>query len=169
VNTYISADQRNPRVACVGDGSFVVVWESDGSSGNDHSSLSIQARIFGGDGTPLGPDFQVNSFVEGSQAEPDVGMMGDGRFEAVWADEGSSIQRQAFTADGGMVGGQSQVDTSTGFSAYYPNVSMTPVGDFIIVWDSFFGGIRGRIFRLLFVFADGFDSGDTSAWGKAIP
>jgi hypothetical protein len=169
VNTYISADQRNPRVACAGDGSFVVVWESDGSSGNDQSSLSIQARIFDGDGTPLGLDFQVNSLVEGSQAEPDVEMMGDGRFEAVWADGGSSIQRQTFTADGGMVGSQSQVDTSTGFSAYYPTVAMTPGGDFIVVWDSSVGGIRGRIFRLLFVFADGFESGDTSAWSATLP
>jgi hypothetical protein len=93
-----------------------------------------------------------------------VGVMGDGHFEAVWADEGSSIQRQAFTADGEMVGGQSQVNTTTGASN--PNVSMTPEGDFIAVWDSY--GMRGRIFRLHF-FVDGFESGDTSAWSATVP
>jgi hypothetical protein len=168
VNTYISADQRNPRVACAGDGSFVVVWDSDGSSGNDQSSLSIQARIFGGDGTPLGPDFQVNSFVEGSQAEPAVGMMGDGRFEAVWADEDSSIQGQAFTADGGMVGSQFQVNSTISTPQYAPDIAMTPEGDFIVVWEAYYDGLRGRIFRLHY-FADGFESGDTSAWSATVP
>ena len=176
VNTYISADQRNPRVACAGDGSFVVVWDSDGSSGNDDSSLSIQARIFGDDGAPLAPDSQVNSYVESIQNEPAVAAMADGSFEVVWTSDGSpgdddsseSIQRQAFDADGGMVGSQLQVNTTTYLSQWAPDIDTTPEGDLIVVWDSYGDGLRGRIFRHP-VFTDGFESGDTSAWSVTVP
>jgi len=176
VNTYISADQRNNRVACAGDGGFVIVWDSDGSSGNDQSSLSIQARIFGADGAPLGPEFQVNSYIDSAQNEPAVAAMADGRFEVVWTSDGSpgdddsfrSVQRQAFDASGGTVGSQLQVNTTTYLSQWAPDIATTPDGDFIVVWQSSENGLRGRIFRQTLL-ADGFESGDTSAWSTTVP
>jgi hypothetical protein len=170
VNTFVSSDQRNARVACAGNGSFVVVWDSDGSSGNDDSSLSVQARIFDAEGAPLGPDFQVNSSIEGTQAEPAVGTMGAGGFEVVWADEDSleNIQRQAFDSGGGKIGSQSLVNTTAGSSLADPDIAMTPEGDFVAVWKDYLFGLRGRIFRQPLL-ADGFESGDTSAWSATVP
>jgi len=176
VNTYANSDQRNPRVACPGDGSFVFVWDSEGSGGNDDSSLSIQGRIFGADGTPLGTDFQVNSYIDSTQDEPAVAAMADGSFEVVWSSDGSpgdddsyrSVQGQAFDASGGMVGSQLQVNTTTYYSQWAPDIDMTPQGDLIVVWNSSANGLRGRILRQL-AFADGFESGDTSAWSATLP
>src|SRR5512146_2892960 len=55
VNTYTTNEQVVPSVGAGPDGSFVVVWESNGSPGPDSDRTSIQARRFQADGTPLGP------------------------------------------------------------------------------------------------------------------
>ncbi|MEM7583844.1 MAG: hypothetical protein AAF560_10725 [Acidobacteriota bacterium] len=44
VNTYTTGDQGEPRVARGADGSFAVVWSSNGSAGTDDSVTSIQAQ-----------------------------------------------------------------------------------------------------------------------------
>jgi hypothetical protein len=46
VNTYTTAFQRDASVSPLGDGGFIVVWESDGSSGSDTSGFSIQGQRF---------------------------------------------------------------------------------------------------------------------------
>ena len=50
----------------------MIVWESWGSAGGDGSEGSAQARLFGSDGTPLGPELQVNATTEGEQGFPAV-------------------------------------------------------------------------------------------------
>ncbi|MBZ0102601.1 MAG: hypothetical protein K8I65_10625, partial [Thermoanaerobaculia bacterium] len=46
INTYTTDFQDRPSVAVGPDGDFVVVWQSDGSWGDDTSYTSIQARRF---------------------------------------------------------------------------------------------------------------------------
>ena len=46
VNSYTTSDQRIPAVAAAADGDFVVVWDSDGSSGPDTHTTSIQGQRF---------------------------------------------------------------------------------------------------------------------------
>ena len=48
VNTVTTGDQLNPSVAVDADGDFVVVWESNGSSGSDTDSTSIQGQRYAG-------------------------------------------------------------------------------------------------------------------------
>ncbi len=48
VNTVTTEDQLNPSVAVDADGDFVVVWESNGSSGSDTDSTSIQGQRYAG-------------------------------------------------------------------------------------------------------------------------
>lgn len=47
VNAYTTSWQQRPAVAVGPEGDFVVVWDSQGSYGDDDSYLSIQARRFG--------------------------------------------------------------------------------------------------------------------------
>ncbi len=42
VNTYTTSEQNYPSVALAGDGDLIVVWDSWGSGGTDHSITSIQ-------------------------------------------------------------------------------------------------------------------------------
>ena len=50
-------------MAADADGDFVVVWESDGSSGTDTSGDSIQGQRYASDGSTQGAQFQVNTYT----------------------------------------------------------------------------------------------------------
>ena len=84
VNDFTDNTQESPDIAMRGDGQFVVTWTSTGSSGNDASGQSIQARHFAADGTPMGPDIQVNSFTTGNQFRPAIAALEDDRYAVVW-------------------------------------------------------------------------------------
>ncbi|MEO7974568.1 MAG: hypothetical protein ABIU84_13375 [Thermoanaerobaculia bacterium] len=48
VNSYTTGAQRSPAIRSDPQGNFVVAWHSNGSSGGDTSSLSIQAQRYDG-------------------------------------------------------------------------------------------------------------------------
>src|SRR6185295_20054328 len=74
VNTYTTMEQRYPSVAFQPGGSFIVTWSSDGSFGNDTSLTSVQTRLYAPDGTPVGQEFQVNTYTVGDQWASRVGV-----------------------------------------------------------------------------------------------
>jgi len=84
VNSYTTDPQNRPKVATSGDGSFIVVWESVGSSGADVSNFSVQAQRYDSTGAVLGTEFQVNTFTLNGQRKPRVAASGDGGFVIVW-------------------------------------------------------------------------------------
>lgn len=86
VNSLTWNEQMLPRVAMEADGGFVVTWASYESGGNDNDPLSIQARRFAADGTPLGVEFQVNTSTWDQQIFPDVATGPDGSFVVTWED-----------------------------------------------------------------------------------
>src|SRR5207302_1035718 len=90
VNTYTTGCQNRPTVAGDGAGNFVVVWESDGSAGSDTSGYSIQAQRYDSSGTPVGGEFQVNTYTTGNQCSPTVTGDGAGNFVVVWNSNGSA-------------------------------------------------------------------------------
>ncbi len=145
VNSYISGIQWDPNVGVATDGSFVVVWQSGGSYGNDTSSDSVQGQRFAADATPLGLEFQVNSYTTDYQTHPDVGVYTDGDFVVVWASSGSdasdtssdSVQGQRFAADGTPLGIQFQVNSYTTNDQHYAKVGVAADGSFVVVWQSF--------------------------------
>ena len=61
INSYTTGDQWFPVVAEGPRGDFLVVWNSQGSPGNDNDR-SVQGRRFDAAGTPVGDQFQVNTF-----------------------------------------------------------------------------------------------------------
>src|SRR5690606_17835951 len=90
VNTYTTGRQRHPSVAVDSQGNFVVAWESEGSSGTDTSADSIQAQRCAGHGTPLGSQFQVNSYTTPGQRAPSVAAARQRNFVVAWESNGSS-------------------------------------------------------------------------------
>ena len=79
-NTYATGDQLRPSVAMDANGSFIIVWQSDGSVGSDADSFSIQAQLYNKAGNPVGEQFQVNDYTVGSQSAPSVAMDAGGDF-----------------------------------------------------------------------------------------
>ena len=152
VNTYTGSRQEGARVGVAPGGEFVVVWWSyQGWDGGDDDGASVQARRFGADGAPLGPEFQVNSYTTDDQYRANVAIGDNGEFVVAWVSTGSpgndqsltSIQGQRFDPNGAPVGDQFQVNSFTLFSQFLmPGVGIAPDGDFVVAWtsDGSFGG-----------------------------
>jgi hypothetical protein len=70
----------NPDVAMNEDGDFTVVW-SQWTDGDNHG---VFGRFFDRTGTPLSPEFQVNTWTTYRQQTPSVAMDDSGDFVVVW-------------------------------------------------------------------------------------
>ena len=70
INSYTTNQQRFPALAMDPQGYFVVTWQSDGSAGGDSSDTSILGQRYTAAGTPLGSEFQINTFTEFEQEMP---------------------------------------------------------------------------------------------------
>src|SRR5262245_15429986 len=106
VNTYTTGPQDAPDVAADEDGNLVVTWRSAGFGGatQDGSEAGIFARHLTGDGAPVGPEFQVNTYTTGGQRSPSVTRTGAGDFVLVWTSGYTYGQTQ--DGDGAGVFGQ---------------------------------------------------------------
>ena len=138
VNTHTTASQARPSVAIAPDGNFVVVWDSVGQDG---SYLGIFGQRFAASGTPLGGEFQVNSYTTGRQYNPSVSGDDTGNFVVVWESYGqdgdrSGIFAQRFSVNGDKLGGEFQVNSHTPDLQRSPSVAVDPSGSFVVVWYS---------------------------------
>ena len=144
VNTFTTGYQLRPSVAADTGGDFVVVWESDGSSGIGTGPRSIQGQRYASNGSPQGAQFQVNSYTTSSQSEASVTADSDGDFVVVWTSAGSSgtdtsassVHGQRYTSNGATQGGKFQVNTYTTSFQSGPSVAAGADGDFVVVWQS---------------------------------
>ncbi len=184
VNTYTTDHQEWPVVALIAGGNVVVVWGSFGSSGSDSSGSSIQGQRFDSAGTPIGGEFQVNTYTTFSQFIAAVAADAGGNFVVVWSSDGSSgsdssdfsVQGQRFDSAGTPLGTEFQVNTYTTSLQWLPAVAADAGGNFVVVWDSDGSSgsdtsrhsIQGQRYAIP-IFADGFESGDVSAWSAAVP
>ena len=145
VNAYTTLEQQFPAIAAGSAGNFVVAWESNGSSGTDTSSTSIQTQRYAANGAALGGQIQVNTYTTGGQLNPQVAADSAGNFVVVWnsysstgADgDSQSIQGRRYAADGAALSGQFEVNTYTTSGQRYPAVAADSAGNFVVVWDSF--------------------------------
>lgn len=143
VNTYTTGRQRQVSAAVAPDGSFVIVWSSEGSyDGDDSSGYAIQGQRYDADGDRWGPQFQVNTYTTGAQRFPSVSSAPDGGFVVVWEsypfgvdDTFYSIEGQRYDANGGPRGSQFRVNSDTAYAGVLPSVASMPNGGFVVVWE----------------------------------
>ena len=138
VNTYSTGDQINPIVATsrTASGEFVVVWESTYAQDGDGRGLFGQR--FGGDGLPVGGEFQVNAYTTGDQDDAAVAMDTDGSFLVAWEDfdaDRIGVFAQAFDADGAPSGGQMMLNTHFVHKQGDPSLATDGAGGFVAVWE----------------------------------
>ncbi|MEM9540606.1 MAG: S8 family serine peptidase [Cyanobacteria bacterium P01_E01_bin.42] len=81
VNSYTNQAQRNPSVASLQDGGYLIAWTSQGQDG---SGEGIYAQRYYGNGTKVGGEIQVNSYTSDSQSTPDLVTLTDGSVVVVW-------------------------------------------------------------------------------------
>ena len=85
VSTDTAAPKTAVDVAGAPDGSFVVVWQSNGQDGD---AGGIFGQRFDAAGRRLGRELQVSSEEAGDQFEPSVSMGDRGDFAVVWTSHG---------------------------------------------------------------------------------
>src|SRR5213593_430445 len=151
VNQFAKYNQRNPSVAVLPDGSFVVVWVSEKYVSNlapsnaplgpgNSSQVDIMARLFGADGQPLGDEFRVNSALRPS-ASPAVSAMSDGRFTVVWAGRdgvrtnGWDIYARVFSPGGAPLGDAFRVNDYTYGDQFAPRIGSVGTNQ-LVIWSS---------------------------------
>ena len=113
VNTYTTNWQSYPSVSNLSNGGFIISWTSNEQDG---SATGIFAQLFDEDGSKVGDEFQVNSYIEIWQEHPDVYGLSNDRFLISWeSDPGdgsrSDIYAQIFKNDGSRIGEQFRVNT----------------------------------------------------------
>lgn len=185
INSYSTSNQLEPAIAADGQGNLVVVWGSYGSTGSDSESFSIQGQRLAADGSFVGPQFQANTYTPSSQRFPAVAANDAGDFMVTWESFGSSgqddslgsIQAQFFNASGDRVGNEMQVNTFGANNQGEPAVAIADDGEVVVTWQSFGSGgsdndglsVQAQRFKTACLFADGFESGDASAWTSMSP
>ena len=91
-------------------GEYIVVWRSNQTPEPGDSSVTIQGRRIGANGTPLADQFQVNStMTSASERYPAVTSLSDGGFLVVWTEP--QVHGRRFTADFTPVGNDFQINT----------------------------------------------------------
>ena len=106
------------------------------------TALGVAGAALGA--TPVGSEFQVNTYTTSTQHHPSVAATADGGFVVVWESDGSagsdsssfSVQGQRYDASGAAVGGEFQVNTFTTSYQVRPSVALDADGDFVVVWTS---------------------------------
>ena len=93
--------------------------------------------------TPVGDQFQVNTYTTSYQAEPEIAMNTNGDFVVVWGSDGSTLDPDAYSVlgqryddDGAPNGGEFLVNTTTTGSQYFPVVALNTSGAFVVAWQS---------------------------------
>ena len=139
VNSYTTQGQRDPAVAADGAGNFVVVWHS---LDQDGSSWGVFGQRFDSAGTPVGSEFQVNSYTTNAQSNPAVAADGPGNFVVVWQSRNQSVYTdvfgQRFNSAGSKVGSEFQVNSEPWYRNYRPAVAADSAGNFVVAWQSLY-------------------------------
>ena len=169
-NSYTTGNQQRPSVAVAPSGEFLVAWHSDGQDG---SSYGVFAQAFDASGVRVGQERLVNTFTSVTQWMPALSADDHGRFIAVWEDNQeppvTGIYGRRLDVAGAPMDPEFHVNTYTTNRQAFPAVSASPSGTFVVAWES--DGQDGNGYGIFarrlgpdLIFADGFESGDTSRW-----
>lgn len=184
----------SPVVAAAPGTGGLVAWEN--LSGAQGDPVNVFARRFDAHGNPIGADFMVNTTAANAQGQPAVAMDSSGNAAVAWAGDsatpgdGLDVFLQVYDPSGQPIGGEIRVNTETTGEQDRPDVRFMPQLDdqgrvqLAVTWrdTDLPGGTspRGtgqsyRCFSIdglvdpLPIFADGFESGDTSSWSSTSP
>ncbi len=133
-------NQSQVSLSALSDGRVFALWTSyDGSDGDGYAILG---RYFGGDGTPLGDDFVVNSSALGGQYEPQATELSDGRILVTYSSTDDAdgtpgnIRARIIGTNGAFSGNDFVLNSTPGGYQSYVDVTALSNGTALVTWFS---------------------------------
>ena len=164
VNTTTTNTQADPAITVMDDGSFVIVWDGNGTG----DSSGVFGQRFDASGAKVGGEFRVNTATTGTQSDPAITTLSNGSFVVTWQSagqdgSGDGVYGQLYDASGTAIGGEFRVNDTTANDQEAPNVAALADGGFMVVWESY-----GQDGSLEGVYAKRYDSGGTDVSGEVL-
>jgi hypothetical protein len=139
VNQYTAYNQRNPAVATLANGNYVITWVSEQE--RYYNSVDVYARIYTMTGVPVTDEIAINSTANPC-ASPAIAPLNDGGFVVVWSQNDASVPTNGwdvwgrpFTAEGMPEATDFRINTYLYGDQYRPKVATGPSGS-LVVWTS---------------------------------
>ncbi len=158
INTTQTGIQSSPAMASLGDGGFIVLWQSDGEDG---SGYGIYAQRFNSSYATVGGETLINTTTAGSQQLPSVTGMTDGGYVVAWQgptstkENGDDIFVQRYDVNGTKIGGETIANTYLANDQRAPAITALSDGGYVVVWIS--SGQDGSLYG---IYAQRFDASD---------
>ena len=138
INTTTADEQKEPSVAALDDGGFVVVWQSKNQDGDN---WGIYSQRYDSAGLPVGSETQVNATTLQAQDNPSITALGDGGFVIAWQSNNQDgdkdgIYGQRFDSTGAVVGSEFQINSTTSDDQQMPSIAALGDGGFVVAWQS---------------------------------
>jgi Ca2+-binding RTX toxin-like protein len=129
VNTSTTGDQKQPRIAALTNGGFVVVWMDDGQG-------TFKAQRFSASGSAVGSEIAIGGTAQNTA----VAGLDDGGFVAIWMGAIGGLGFEAcanqFNANGVPVTGEFQANTYNVGTQKTWAVAGLANGGYVILWTS---------------------------------
>jgi hypothetical protein len=139
VNLTTLADQSQPAISALAGGGFVIAWTSVNQDRLGGSGVILQR--FDANGSRLGSETVVNSFVDGAQFAPAIARLTNGDFLVSWTSaiqDGSraGVYAQIYSSNGDPQGREFRASTTVTGDQSAPAVVGTADGGFAMVYQS---------------------------------
>jgi Ca2+-binding RTX toxin-like protein len=144
VNTETASLQREPGIAALDDGGFVITWYDGSGIGGDTSATGIKAQRVSSLGTPEGPEFLVNTAItDGTQqGQVAAGLQGGG-FVVAWTSNstqgpdtsGAAVYARFYDKNGIADTVEIPVNTATPNDQRKPQITVLATGQIVIMWE----------------------------------
>ena len=136
INNLTVGYQGYPDVAVAGDGSFVVVWQSNGTDG---SGNGVYARRYTSSGAAVATQFLINTTTSGNQQEPTVAIKKNGDFGFAWSSYGQDgdeygIYAIFYNSSGSVVNSEFKVNTLVDGNQGHVDMTTTPGGRYLLTY-----------------------------------
>lgn len=146
INTYAGQWQEHPDVATLNDGSFVVVWDSYYSEG-DQSFYYIASQHYSASGQKIGSEKIVDSDLSGLSRQASVTALTDGGYAVAWETvQGttilgeSDVYTRAFNANGTARGSSTMVHAPSDSDQYAASVTAAANGSYFVTFTNYRSG-----------------------------
>ncbi len=140
VNTYMDSTQRDPQIAAMPSGEYMIAWTSINQA-SPESKGDIYFQLFDSNNNKFLPETMFNTDSRGNQEKPSLAVNKDGIYVAAWQsftnlDSAYDIKARVYSPIFSSITTEFVVNTTIVNSQADPDVDIFDDGSFVVVWDS---------------------------------